>query len=182
MSEIEQNLELEPVNTEEPEEKPKLTPEQELGIKRRNFSRLAQELGVEVAKPWIKPEAKPEPKPVERTSFDDTEQLFLDVKQVPNEERDWLFNEHKTTGKPLRELMNFNYVSEHLKTQADSRKSEAALPEAKNRSGVPASNTVDYWDAKVKAGLSIREVPDVNIRKQIDEKRYKEDRKNRGRF
>jgi len=187
MSEVEQNPELEQVNTEEPgepaeepkqepEPKKELTPEQERGIKQRQLTKLAKELGVDL------PSKKEKSEPAEKNEFSDTEQLFLDVQKVPEEDREWLFEEHKSTGKPLRQLVGFRYVQDELKTRLDGRKSENALPEGKNRTGAAPSNSFDYWWAKTQTGLSIKDVPDPKIRKQIGDKRYEDDRRKRGRF
>ena len=172
--ENETNLELEPVNTEETgaaEEtpKPKLTPEQEAGIKKRQFTRLAKELGIELPKK----EDKPQPKNVEKNEFDDTEQLFLDTRQIPEEDRTYLFEEQKTTGKSLRQIIGFKYVQEELA----SRKSGRSLPDATNRTGQAPKDTLDYWLAKANAGeVALSQVPDVKIRKQIIESRIAADR------
>lgn len=183
--ENEKNLELEPVQTEEtggePEVEPQkkeLTPEQELGIKKRNFTRLAKELGVELPKR----EEKSKAPQTEKTEFDDTENLFLDVKQVPEEDRSWLFDEMKATGKSLRQVVGFRYVADELKTRKESRESERALPDSKGRVGAPPKDSFDHWWSQAEAGkVTVSQVPDPKIRKQIIEKRIADDRAKRGR-
>ena len=174
--ENETNLELEQANTEETgeaekPEKKELTPEQKLGIARRNFTKLATELGVEVTPPWHKkPESAESPKetPKEKKEFDDTENLLLDIKSVPSEERDWLFKEHKSTGKNLRQLLDFKYVQEYLGEQSQKRATEAGLPTGNNRTGGGASNTADGWLAKIESGKAkLSDIPDFSMRSEV---------------
>lgn len=176
MSEVEQNLELEQAQNENPgeeapEEQPKkeLTPEQRLGINRRNFSRLAEELGVEVERPWLKkPESPEKPNPVEKNEFDDTENLLLDVKNVEEGDREWLFKEHKSTGKNLRSLLGFKYVQEYLGEQSQKRATEAGLPSGNNRSGGGGGNTAEGWVAKIESGkATLADIPDFKLRSEV---------------
>ena len=176
MSEVEQNLELEQDKTEETggaekPEKKELTPEQKLGIARRSFTKLATELGVEVTPPWHKkPESAEAPKetPKEKKEFDDTENLLLDIKNVHAEDRDWLFKEHQTTGKNLRNLLSFKYVQEQLNETRQKRETEAGLPSGNNRAGGGASNTAEGWLAKIESGKAkLSDVPDNKLRSEI---------------
>lgn len=182
--ENEQNLELEQDQIEETGEvvekpqKKELTPEQELGIKRRSFSRLAEELGVEVEKPWLsKPILNSKTVEKEKTEFSDTEHLLLDVKNVSNEDREWLFKEHKDTGKSLRQLLEFRYVQDELKQKNQQRASQNALPGGNNRTGGGSSDSVDYWLAKIDSKeVSLGQVPDRKIRSEIIKKRLERDK------
>ena len=169
--ENEQNLELEQEPIEKTGEAPKepkkeLTPEQELGIKRRNFSRLAEELGVEVERPWVK---KPEPaKPAEKKEFNDTEHLFLDVKQVPQEDRSWLFEEQKTIGKGIRQVLDFKYVQDHLNEQKQKREAEAGLPDGTRKAGTGSSDSAGAWLSKIESGRAkLSDIPDFSLRSEV---------------
>lgn len=183
--ENESNLELEPVTTEETGEeapiveKKELTPEQELGIKKRQFTRLAKELGVELPKKEEKPRV--ESKPADKNGFNDTEKLWLRVEGVSKEDHDYILDGVKATGKSLEQLLESDWVRKELKERQESRRSEQALPEAKNRSGVPPSNSAEYWTAKLDSGQAkIKDVPDAKLRKEIIEARIAKDRERKG--
>ena len=172
--ENEQNLELEQEQIENPGDQPKaekkeLTPEQELGIKRRNFTRLAEELGVEVERPWIKkPELKEEAKPAEKKEFDDTENLLLDVKGVPEEDREHLFKESRERRVNLRKLLGFRDIQDYIIDQKQKREAEAGLPSGNNRAGGGADNTAEGWLAKIELGKAkLFDIPDNKIRSEV---------------
>ena len=91
LNENNENLELEKNEGAEEGEgeqkpKPELTFEQIQGIKRRELTKLAKELGVELPK---KPE--PETPKEEKKGFDyggQLDRLYLDTKNVPEEDHD----------------------------------------------------------------------------------------------
>lgn len=175
--ENEENLDLEQEESEASDEK-KLAPEQELAIKRREFTKLSKELGIEVDRPWVKkPEVKVEvAKPVEKKEFDDTDHLFLDVKGVPEDDREWLWGEVKETGKSLRQILGFNYIQEELKNRKQNRMSEQALPGGNNRSGGTAKDSPEYWLQKLDSGQAkLMDVPSREIRSKIVEIRKQRD-------
>ena len=182
MSENEQNLdnlEVEPKENEgagegEKPEKKELTPEQELGIKKRQFTRLAKELGVELPKREEKP--KVESNPVEKKEFNDTENLLLDVKNISEEDRDYLFKESQSTGKNLRQLLGFKYVQEHLGEQSQKRETEAGLPSGNNRAGGVASNTAEGWLSKIESGkATLSDIPDFKLKSEVVRLRERND-------
>ena len=139
--EDEKNLELEQEQIEETEEK-KLTPEQERGIKQRQLTRLAKELGIEIKKP----EAEPA-KPVEKTEFGLDEMNFLGYKGIAEEYYSYILKELNSTGKRLQDLVKLRYIQDDLKEAKQQREVEAALPESK-RAGNISRDDVDYWIAK----------------------------------
>lgn len=143
-----ENLELE--NNEGAEEgegevkpKPELTPEQIQGIKRRQFSKLAKELGVELPK-------KPEPEtPIAKEGFDYGELAYLTAKNVPEEDHDWLADGLKTTGKELKDLLKSEWVQKELKERQTARMADSAVPTGTKRSqgATMSEDTVEYWVA-----------------------------------
>src|SRR3990167_153117 len=141
LMEDEKNLELEQEQIEETEEK-KLTPEQERGIKQRQLTRLAKELGIEIKKP----EAEPA-KPVEKTEFGLDEMNFLGYKGIAEDDYSYILRELNSTGKRLQDLVKLRYVQDDLKEAKQQREVEAALPESK-RAGNISRDNVDYWIAK----------------------------------
>lgn len=82
-----------------------------------------------------------------QTEFDYGQEAYLIAKGVEgDEERDFLLSEMNSTGKNLREILNFNYVKEQLKSIADDRSAQAAMPKSKGtRGGQSARDTVEYW-------------------------------------
>jgi len=83
----------------------------------------------------------------EVTEFDYGQEAYLLAKGIEgDEERQFLLSEMNSTGKGLRDILGFNYVKEQLKTIADDRSAQAAMPKGKvNRGGQSARDTVEYW-------------------------------------
>lgn len=152
---------------EKPAEKPKLTPEQIKGIKQRQFTKLAKELGIEVAKPESGKKSQ-----LEKKEFDYGELAYLAAKGVPDEDLDFLFEEAQTTGKPLKALLGFNYVKEELKNRKEARETKEALPKGSKRSGASPKNDVDYW-------INKGELPppdQVELRRKVVNERIKREK------
>lgn len=146
--ENEQNLELEQEQIEEPDEPKKLTPEQERGIKQRQFTKLAKELGVEL--PHKEELQKEPPKPAKKAEFDYGELSYLEgVKGVTHEDdQKLILDEINLTGRTLKQVLEFRHVQDELKSRAEDRKTLAALPESSQRAGGLGKNTVEYWLAR----------------------------------
>lgn len=148
MDEIElnpsENLEETPEGGEY--EKPKLSPEQIEGIKRRQLSKLAKELGVEI--PKVERKEVIENKKQEKNEFDNGDLAYLAAKGIADEDVDFLQQEFLDTGKPLRTLLGMKYVQEELKNRAEQRKTADATPTGTKRSGSSAKDSVEYWLAK----------------------------------
>ena len=118
-------------------------------------------------------ESKQEPK----TGFDDTEHLFLDVKQVPPEDRNWLFEEQKTTGKGIRQLVGFKYVQDHLNEQNQKRTAEAGLPNGTRKAGSGSSDSADAWLSKINSGkANLSDISDFSLRSEVVKLRERNDK------
>lgn len=147
--ENEQNPELEQENTEteleEGEEitKPELTPEQILGIKKRKFTKLAKELGVELEKPKTA-----EPKQETKKGFDYGEKAFLRASDVRPEEFDSVWEATQASGKSIEEVLDSKWFQSELKERRESMASKEAIPTGSKRSTSSPRDTVEYWIAK----------------------------------
>lgn len=141
-----ENLELENNEGGEAEIKPKFTPEQERGMKQRQFKKLAKELGVELPQPEP---VKPEPK-VEKNSFDYGEMAYLEAKGITDDDYPIILEAMKATGKSLRDTVGSKYVQNEIKEAKDIRTSKDALPTGTNRAGTGTKDSVDFWVAQGK--------------------------------
>ena len=92
--------------------------------------------------------AEDPPKPPQNTGFDYGQMALLEVRGIPEEDHDFLLEEVKTTGKELKDVLNFKYVQEELKNRKDKRTVETALPSGSKRSSGAARDSTDYWLAK----------------------------------
>ena len=151
------------------------------GLNRRRASKLAkakeaieQFSKVLLSKP--EPPVK-EPEPKVKNEFDDTENLLLDVKNIPQEDRDYLFKEHQSTGKNLRSLLGFKYVQEYLDEQKQKRDTEAGLPSGNNRAGGAQAGTAEGWLAKIESGkANLMDIPDFKLRSEVIKLRERNDK------
>ena len=83
----------------------------------------------------------------EKKEFDYGELAFLEAKGVSEEDQDFILKEVQQTGKGLKDVLNFKYVQEELKSRKDERIVKNALPTSKRSSGA-AKDDVDYWIQK----------------------------------
>lgn len=150
--------------TEKP--KPELTPEQIRGIKQRQLTKLAKELGVDIAKPEAAEPNKP--------GFDYGKAAFLEQKGVTNpDDLKWVEEQAKESGKTEYELFQYKWFREELRERKQARESEDALPSGTNRGGASSKDSVDYW---VKLGKLPPNDPELatkvlNKRIELEEKR-----------
>ncbi len=99
----------------------------------------------------IIPEKKSEPeKKEEKKDFDNADYAYLAVKGYEtDEEIAFIKGELEKTGKTLREILNYNYVQEELKSIKDEKAAKDATPKGSKRTGgASAKDDVDYWLAK----------------------------------
>lgn len=136
----------EEVETEEgTEEAPKkeLSPEQLAGIKKRQFTKLAKELGIELPKP--KEELKTE-KPKE--GFDYGEKAFLKASGIQSNEYELVERAMKSTGSTLDEILEDEFFQGRLKSLRETKATKEAIPQGSKRTGTSTRDSVDYWIAK----------------------------------
>ena len=171
-NESNENLELEKNEEEVSEEsKPKLTLEQIQGIKRRQFTKLAKELGVELSKP--EPEKPKAPEPKEK-GFDYGELTYLEVKGVADEDHDWILEGMEHTDKSLKDFLKTEWVQKELKEKAAARAVDNAIPGGTKRSqgGSQAEDTVEYY---VASGKQPPKEKGLEFRKKVLEARLKKE-------
>ena len=173
--ENEQNQELELENQNEggtgadegeAKPKPRLTPEQEEGIKKRQFTRLAKELGVELPKPQTETPKK--------EGFDYGEKAYLKASGLNSDEFDFAHEVMVGTGKSLDEVLEAKYFQSELKERREAKAAKDAIPTGTKRSAPASTNQVDYWLNK-----PIGEVPEelkrevINARLKIESNKSK---------
>lgn len=144
--ENDQELELEPTDGENEDgeaKKPKLTPEQLRGIRQRQFTKLAKELGIEL--PKTEEKTKREPERIEKTNFDYAEMAYLEAKGVSDEDYPIVLEAVKSTGKSLREVLSNRFVQSELKDAKAARETKEALPSDSKRAGTSSRDSVEYW-------------------------------------
>jgi hypothetical protein len=92
-----------------------------------------------------KPEAKPEePKPQDKTELDLVEKTFLLASGIKKDQFKLVFDEAKSSGKSIEELLDSPYFKEKLEMDV----SKNALPSDSKRSGVGSQNDEEYWIKK----------------------------------
>src|SRR3990167_8342627 len=148
MSENEKNqeLELEEKNEieggDDGEKKPQLTPEQIRGIKMRQFTKLKKELGIAE-----NPEANAF-KPEAKEGFDYAELSYLAVRDVADEDHDYVLETLKDSGKSLKDLLGAKWLQSDLRERKESRATKNAIPSGTKRSTSSSRDSVDYWLSK----------------------------------
>lgn len=148
MSENETELELEIEDDDEsekekPKPKSKLTPEQELGIKKRKFKDLAKELGIDLT-----PKSEKSSEPVKETNGLDLEEMFFEMKGVHEEDRDFVKKFSQAEGTTLTKAFQMEELQTVLTKRNDMRASALAIPDGTKRVAAPARDDVGYWIAK----------------------------------
>lgn len=95
-----------------------------------------------------KPEAKSEPQ-TKTNDFDYGELAFLTAKGLEaDEEIDFVKSIVNNTGRPLKEVVQDDYVQAKIKSMRDAKAVQDATPSGTKRSTQSASDTVEYWLAK----------------------------------
>lgn len=154
--------------TEETKEKPKLTPEQLKGIKQRQFTKLAKELGVELPKPQTE-EKK------EKKSLDNGDVALLVAKGVADEDISFVEEQIRETGFNLRDLLGKKWFQAELQERKDERTTKDATPKGNNRSSGPAKDSVEYWVGQLNSGKAkLTDISDVELRRRVNNARAKE--------
>ena len=125
------------------EEKQKLSPEQIKGIKQRQFTKLAKELGIDVKGSDTAKEPSQNKK-----GFDYAEKAFLKASGIQNDEHDFVYEVMSSTGKTLDEVLEAKYFQNELKERRESKATKEAIPNGSKRSASNARDTVEYWLAK----------------------------------
>jgi len=120
-------------------------------------------------------EKKPEiPEKKEKDSFDYAELAYLEGARGITEEEDqnYILQEVKTTGKNLKEVVNFNYIKEKLQENKEARITKNALPQGGNRG--TSNKDLDYWGAQIASGKAkLSDIPDKNLRREVLNNRIK---------
>lgn len=128
-----------------PKPKPKLTSEQIQGIKKRQLTKLAKELGIELPK-------KSEPvetfKEVKKEGFDDGQLALLKASGIKLQEHDFVENIQKETGKKLADLLETTYFQSSLKEVREKAATSEATPEGTRPGSSKAEGTVEFWLGK----------------------------------
>lgn len=125
------------------DEKPKLSPEKIKGIKQRQFTKLAKELGIDVKGS----ETAKEPSQSKK-GFDYGEKAFLKASGIQNDEHDFVYEVMQSTGKTLDEVLEAKYFQNELKERREAKATKEAIPSGSKRSASNARDTVEYWLAK----------------------------------
>ncbi len=123
--------------------KPELTPDQLQGIKKRQFTRLAKELGIELPKP--ESDKKVEKFEKKSEGFDLITKTFLKANGVVNEDYEFVQQAMEETGKSVDALLESKYFQAELKERGEARATANAIPSSTKRAGSPASDQVEYW-------------------------------------
>ncbi len=77
------------------------------------------------------------------------EDTFLEQRGFKNsDDQKYIRDEAGKTGKNIKEVLDFKYVQEKLKTDSEQREAQAGMPKGKGSSGKSSSKDVDYWIAK----------------------------------
>ena len=125
--------------------KPKLTSEQIQGIKRRQFTRLAKELGIELP-------SKSEPvetfKETQKEGFDDGQLALLKASGIKLQEHDFVEKLQKETGKKLADLLETSYFQSSLREVREKEATSVATPEGTRPGSSKAEGTVEFWLGK----------------------------------
>ena len=126
-----------------------------------------------------KPPVATPAQPVKKEGFDYGELSFLKVSNVPDEDHAYVLGEMQTTGKSLRDILNFQYVKEGLKSKLDERGSDKATPTGSSRSGSSPRSDVEYWMNK---GDELPPADQPELRLKVVNARIKREEKGQGQF
>ena len=160
-----ETIEVEPEEGAGEELKKELTPEQITGIKKRQFTKLAKELGIELPKP------KEELQIDKPKGFDYAEKAFLKASDIDPEDFDLVYRAKTAWGETIEETLADESLQAKLKSRKESRIAKAAIPQNMGRSGTGnAKESVDYW-------LSKGELPPIDAGRKLREAYVEEKRK-----
>ncbi len=140
------------------ETKPKLSAEALLAIHERQAKKLRKELGLSEEKPKKKSE-----------SIDYAQEAYFiaqGVKEADEKElvKDWVAN----TGKSLIDAFENKFLLRDLEGLREAKAVKLATPSNSKRTGTSATDTVDYWKAKIESGkATLLDIPDVKLRRKI---------------
>lgn len=142
--EVEVGTEVEP--EEQPKEKTKRTPQEELKYHEGRAQRIRKDLGMETPE---KPQKNETPKTGE---LDEATLDFLDVKGLTEEEDiDVVRNVMQRTGQTARQALKDDYVISKLNDNKKAREVKVATPSSTKRSGQQSTDNEDYWFQKYEA-------------------------------
>jgi hypothetical protein len=127
---------------ESKDEKKKLTPEQIRGIKQRNFTKLAKELGIELPKP------ESEKKETKKEGFDNADKAYLLASGIKRDEFAIVQEAIDNTGKSLDDILESKWFQAELKEKRETDATKAAIPAGTKRVVGQARDSVEYWIAK----------------------------------
>lgn len=122
------------------------------GIAQRNKSDLDK---LKQAQAEDRPQTEFKPKAPDKASIENekiaetyAKLSYLEAKQIPEDDHEYLFEEAEATGKDLKDLLKFKYIQEELKNRQEKRQSKVAIPSGGKRTGGSPRDTVEYWLAK----------------------------------
>ena len=96
---------------------------------------------------------------VEKTEFDDTELLLLEVKNVPEVAHKILLEAMKSTGKNLRAVLGSKYIQAEIEEAKQAEATKNAIPTGTKRSNASSTDDVDYHYKKYEAS-GFKTLPD----------------------
>jgi hypothetical protein len=130
---------------EEPKEKRKFTPEEQLAIHERQAKKLRKQLG----QGSDEPKSETKEKATKSGELGYAEKAFLFATGVKGSEEIGLVTEFMAnTGKSLEEVVDSKFFQAELKELRESKASSEAVPKGSKRSTSGSKDTVDYWLAK----------------------------------
>lgn len=108
------------------------------------------------------------PQQQKKSGFDYAEKAYLKASGIDSNDFDYLFEASQATGKDLDTLLGTKYVQAELRERRELRQTENAQPDGTKRSGNAASNTMEYWLAKVDAGTAtVADIPDRKMQQEV---------------
>ncbi len=115
----------------------------------------------------VKPKSKVESKKSDETDY--AQEAYLIAQGIKEaDERELVRERMANTGKSLKETVENKYTQQDLEELRSAKAVKIATPSGSKRSGASASDTVDYWRAKIDAGkATLLDIPDVKLRRQI---------------
>ena len=112
------------------------------------------------------PEKKVENKKSEEVDY--ALESYLIANGIKEDDERELFNQRVADGQKPKDIFGNKFFQQDLTELRNAKTVKAALPPSSNRSGSSASNTVDYWKAKVESGkATVLDIPDVKLRRQV---------------
>src|SRR3990167_6869149 len=102
-------------------------------------------------------------KKVENKKSDEVDyalESYLVSQGIKEDDERELFNQRVADGQKPKDIFGNKFFQQDLAELREAKAVKAALPSGSNRSGSPASNTVDYWKAKVESGkATVLDIP-----------------------